>query len=183
MTYRQVVQRIRVPSGFVMLPVLILSARSTKLSLVVGAVMAIVGLVIRGWASGYLRKNQELTTSGPYGYTRNPLYFGTLFLGAGAAIAGGTLWFIALFVAFYLAIYSPVIFAEAETMRRMFPESYESYSRQVPLFLPRLRPPPSSGPGPRFERSLYMKHREYQAAMGFLLVYAILIAKYLWTVG
>jgi protein-S-isoprenylcysteine O-methyltransferase Ste14 len=181
MTYQQLVQRIRVPSGFFLLPLMLLLASPTPLSLGFGALVALAGLLIRGWASGYLKKNEELTTAGPYGYTRNPLYLGTLLLGTGAAITSGSGWFVAIFLTFYVAIYSPVILAEAETMRRLFPESYEAYSREVPLFLPRLKPRPTTGES-RFEPALYLKHREYQAALGFMLVYAALLAKYLWNV-
>ncbi|HEX8184364.1 MAG TPA: isoprenylcysteine carboxylmethyltransferase family protein, partial [Blastocatellia bacterium] len=156
----------------------------------IGAVISIVGLMIRAWASGFLRKNQELTTTGPYAHTRNPLYFGTFILGTGIAISGGTLWFVALFMALYLLIYVPVMYAEAETMRHLFADEYEHYSKQVPLFLPRLTPyrAPSKHQANatseslierRFDGSRYLKHREYRAAFGLLVVYALLAAKFL----
>ena len=154
--------------------------------------MAIIGLGIRAWASGHLRKNQELTTSGPYAHTRNPLYLGTFLLGMGVAMGGGTVWFIALFAALYLLIYVPVMIAEADTMRDLFSEQYQHYSATVPLFVPRFSPygtdsassyaaqfkKRSSWRGGReFDASLYMRHREYRASVGFLIVYAMLITK------
>jgi protein-S-isoprenylcysteine O-methyltransferase Ste14 len=192
-TFRQLAQRIRVPAGFVLAPLLFISARPTLASLAAGAFIAVVGLSIRAWASGHLKKNQELAKSGPYAHTRNPLYLGTFLLGTGAAVGGGTLWFVALFAAMYLIIYVPVMFAEAETMRELFSIEYEDYSKQVPLFVPRFTPysPHGSrsyaaqlgrsawGSGRQFDPSLYMRHREYRAALGFLMVYALLATKML----
>ncbi|MEK6323802.1 MAG: isoprenylcysteine carboxylmethyltransferase family protein [Acidobacteriota bacterium] len=191
MTFRQVAQRIRVPAGFVLAPLLFISAQPTLASLAAGAFVAIIGLGIRAWASGHLRKNQELTTSGPYAHTRNPLYLGTFLLGTGVAVGAGTLWFAALFVALYLLIYVPVMVAEADTMRDLFSDEYEHYSKQVPLFVPRFSPygahssssyaaqlKRSSWRGGRqFDGSLYLRHREYRAALGFVLVYAMLATK------
>jgi protein-S-isoprenylcysteine O-methyltransferase Ste14 len=171
-----------VPAGFLLAPLLIISARPTASSLGIGAIISIVGLMIRAWASGFLRKNQELTTTGPYAHTRNPLYLGTFILGTGIAISGGTLWFVALFMALYLLIYVPVMLAEAETMRHLFLKEYEHYSQRVPLFLPRFTPyrATSEARGERrFDGSRYLKHREYRAAMGLVIVYALLAAKFL----
>ena len=178
------------PAGFLLAPLLIISAKPTILSLIVGAAISICGLMIRAWASGFLRKNQELTTTGPYAHTRNPLYLGTFILGTGIAISGGAPWFVALFMALYLLIYVPVMFAEAETLRQLFSKEYEHYSERVPLFLPRLtayRAPSDHSAdameearGERqFDTSRYLKHREYRAAMGLVIVYALLAAKFL----
>jgi protein-S-isoprenylcysteine O-methyltransferase Ste14 len=188
MTFRQLAQRIRVPAGFVLAPLLIISARPTRGSLMAGAVVAAVGLAIRAWASGYLRKNQELTTSGPYAHTRNPLYLGTFLLGTGVAIGAGSVWFIALFAALYLLIYVPVMLAEAETLGQLFPADYEQYSSRVPLFLPRVTPYRAAPraqvgggyrpePRRRFDLSQYLRHREYRALIGFIAVYALIAAK------
>ena len=189
MTFGQLAQRIRVPSGFVLAPLLFISARPNSRSLISGAVVSIIGLAIRAWASGYLKKNEELTVTGPYAYTRNPLYLGTFLLGTGVAISGGTLWFTALFMCLYLFIYLPVMFAEAETLRELFPSEYADYGRRVPLFLPRVTPYRRSRwqeflaandpvkEGRRFDASLYLRHREYRAALGLLAVYILLGVK------
>ena len=189
MTFKQLAQRIRVPAGFILAPLLLISARPTVSSLAAGAFVAVIGLWIRAWASGHVRKNQELTISGPYGHTRNPLYLGTFLLGIGVAVGGGTAWFVAVFASFYLLIYVPVMMAEAETLRELFGEEYPSYEREVPLFVPRLTPyRPSNVVGNkdyrsrsdvirRFDLSQYLRHREYRAAVGFVLAYALLAAK------
>ena len=179
------------PAGFVLAPLLFISARPSPGSLVAGAFVSVVGLAIRAWASGHLKKNQELATSGPYAHTRNPLYLGTFLLGIGIAIGGGTLWFVVVYGAMYLLIYVPVMLAEAETMRGLFADEYQDYSRQVPLFVPRITPYGVHGRhsyaaqlkrsiwrrGPSFDRSLYMRHREYRAALGFAVIYVLLATK------
>ena len=191
---RRLAQRIRVPAGFALVPLLPIVARPTPASLVAGGAVALLGLAIRAWASGCLRKNEKLTTFGPYAHTRNPLYLGTFIMGTGIAIGSGVFWFVLLFMALYLLIYVPVMFAEAETMADFFPEEYEDYSRDVPLFVPRLTP--YSAPGgrgaeaagrlagasnaSRFDSALYLRHREYRAALGVLAVLAVLAAKFYW---
>jgi protein-S-isoprenylcysteine O-methyltransferase Ste14 len=182
---RTFMQRVRVSSGFLLLPLLFLAARPAAITLLSGAAVSAVGLLIRGLASGYLKKNEELTTSGPYARTRNPLYVGTFVLGAGAAIASASLWFIAAYLIFYLVIYVPVIMAEAETMKKLFKEEYSLYSRHVPLFFPRITAYRAEGSAKNAERrfafSQYMKHREYRAAIGCAAVFLALMAKMLLT--
>ena len=187
MSFKQLAQRIRVPAGFVLAPLLFISAQPTAGSLAAGAFIAIIGLAIRGWASGHVKKNQELTISGPYAHTRNPLYLGTFLLGTGVAAGGGAVWFVAVFATFYLMIYVPVMLAEAETLQELFSKEYETYRREVPLFVPRFTPYHSdseglylhsrTGEGRQFDLSLYMRHREYRAAVGFVAAYALLAAK------
>src|SRR5262245_59340451 len=105
LTFRKLAQRIRVPAGFVLAPLLLFSAKPTPRSLLAGVALSLIGLLIRAWASGYLKKNQELTTTGPYAHTRNPLYFGTFIMATGIAISTNAWWFVALFIALYLLIY------------------------------------------------------------------------------
>lgn len=191
MTFKQIAQRIRVPAGFVLAPLLFISARPSSSSLAAGAFVAVIGLAIRAWASGHLKKNQELAISGPYAHTRNPLYLGTFLLGMGVATGSGALWFVGVFAAVYLSIYVPVMLAERDTMRDLFSDEYEEYGKHVPLFVPRFTPysghsansyaaqlkRPMWRAGRQFEPSLYMRHREYRAALGFVVIYALLATK------
>jgi len=181
-TFRKIAQRIRVPAGFILAPLLLIAARPTPGSLIAGVLLALVGLIIRAWASGHLKKNQELTIAGPYAYTRNPLYLGTFIMGAGVAVATGALWFVALFIFFYLLIYLPVMSAEADYMRELFPDDYQTYNQHVPLFFPRITPYRPQGfegsPSKSFDPSLYLRHREYRAALGVAFVLALLAARY-----
>jgi hypothetical protein len=142
-------------------------------------------LGIRAWASGCLKKNEELATAGPYAYTRNPLYLGTLLLGAGVAVCTRSLWFAAVFGVFYILFYIPVMIAEADTLGKLFPDEYAAYSERTPLLLPRLTGfamasrgrRRSSSSGQVFDSALYMHHREYRALLGFLFVLSFLIVK------
>lgn len=190
-TLRDIIQRIRVPAGFLLIPLLLFVARPTALSMIVGSIVAVIGLVIRAWASGCLKKNRELTTWGPYAFTRNPLYLGTFIMGVGVAIGSGVVWFAALFMTVYLLIYLPVMFAEADYMSELFAEQYAEYRRAVPLFAPRLTPYRASSLDKsgiketsrgtnRFQPSLYLRHREYNATLGVVAVFAFFIARYLW---
>ncbi len=179
--FKSLAQRIRVSAGFLLVPLLVVAARPTMMTLIIGGAIALLGLGIRAWASGYLKKNQELTTSGPYAYTRNPLYLGTFIMGAGAAIASGSWWFTAAYLGFYFLIYVPVMMAEAETMRKLFPDEYEKYSQRVPMLIPRITPYRSAEEkqpgGKRFEIAQYIRHREYRAAIGCAVVFLFLIAR------
>lgn len=182
--FRRLAQRIRVPAGFVLAPLLFIAAKPNWRWFIIGAAIAMVGLAVRAWASGYLKKNLELTTTGPYAHTRNPLYLGTFMLGSGIATSSGAWWFIALFMALYLLIYVPVMMAEAETLGKLFITEYAHYCQSVPLFLPRLTAYRAAGQPRaviserRFAWSQYLKHREYRAALGVVIVYALLAAKF-----
>jgi len=65
--------------------------------------------LIRALASGHVRKNEALATSGPYAYTRNPLYLGSLLIGIGFAVAARSWWVGVALVVMFFAIYLPVI--------------------------------------------------------------------------
>ena len=129
---------------------------------------------MRGLASGHVQKDKQLTTSGPYAYTRNPLYLGSLFMAAGFALAARSWWIVALMLLMFAVIYIPVIAGEERYLRQTFPE-YDDYARHVPRMLPRLTRYGSRQSA--YSSARYWKHREYQAAIGCAAVLAILIAK------
>lgn len=171
------VQRLRVPIGFLTAILFVIVSKPTLTSLAVGVPVALIGILIRAWASGHLRKNAELAVSGPYAFTRNPLYFGSFLMAVGMAIAGGTLWVGLWLVAFFLLIYYPVMRAEAVHMRHLFAESYEQWAAAVPLFIPRLTPWRAISTDRTFELNQYLHHREYRALIGLSIVIAILVVK------
>lgn len=172
--YADTVARLRVPFGFLMVAAFAWFSEPTALSLAVGLPVSVLGLGLRAWAAGHLAKNQDLATSGPYSYTRNPLYLGTLLVAAGLAVGGFRVGLAVLFGAVFLLIYLPVIGLEEQHLRRLFP-AYEEYARRVPAILPRFLPAASSDA--RFRWSLYRKNQEYQALAGFLAGAAYLIWK------
>lgn len=172
------VQRWRVPLGFVCATAFIVFAKPTLQTLMIGGLVSICGLAIRAWAAGHIRKNTVLAITGPYAYTRNPLYLGSFFLGLGFTIAAGR-WVLALlFAALFLGIYLPVMRVEAGTLAGLFGDDFRRYAEAVPLFLPRLtrfRPDGTSDIG--FDRSLYLRYREYRAALGLLIAWGVLAAR------
>jgi protein-S-isoprenylcysteine O-methyltransferase Ste14 len=174
--WSRVARRIRVPLGFVFAVLYFWLARPSWRSIALGAVVIVPGLLIRALASGHVRKNEALATSGPYAYTRNPLYLGSLLIGIGFAVAARSWWVGIVLVVMFFAIYLPVIRDEEAFLRGRFPE-FEEYARRVPRMLPRIAPPGSGGEGGGFSFDLYLKHREYNALLGSVLLTGALIAK------
>jgi protein-S-isoprenylcysteine O-methyltransferase Ste14 len=172
-----VARRIRVPLGFIFAVVYVWLARPTTTSLGVGGLLLIPGLVLRGLASGHVQKDRQLTISGPYAYTRNPLYLGSLILAAGFAVAARSWWIVAIMLLMFAVIYIPVIAGEERYLRQVFPE-YEDYARSVPRLWPRSSP--YGGMQSAYSSARYWKHREYQASVGCAVVLAILVAKLVW---
>src|ERR1700735_3558063 len=107
--WSQIARRIRVPLGFIFAVVYFWLARPTWRSIVLGAIVVVPGLFIRALASGHVRKNEALATSGPYAYTRNPLYLGSLVMGLGFCVAARSWWVGLALVVMLFAIYLPVI--------------------------------------------------------------------------
>ena len=176
-TWSRVARRIRVPVGFIFAIVFVFLARPTRTSLIVGALVLLPGLVLRGLASGHVQKDKQLTTSGPYAYTRNPLYLGSLMLAAGFAIAARSGWIVAIMIVMFAVIYVPVIAGEEQYLRRTFP-GYDDYARHVPRMLPRLTRYGSQQSA--YSSARYWKHREYEASIGCVVVLAVLVAKLVW---
>lgn len=186
--WQRVARRIRVPLGFLTAALYLyeLWQRAPRPAAVAWSLALVLpGLGLRGYAAGYVKKNRELTRTGPYAHTRNPLYLGSMLIAFGFALALLS-WPVALVLAAgFLAIYVPVIASEERFLRATFPE-FDQYCRQVPRLIPRLTPasPPSDesqSPGSKestngsFSFALYLKHREYNAAIGAALLYLCLL--------
>jgi protein-S-isoprenylcysteine O-methyltransferase Ste14 len=172
--WSKIARRVRVPLGFVFAVFYFWMARPTWRSMALGLIGILPGLWIRALASGYVRKNESLATSGPYAYTRNPLYLGSLLIGIGFAIASRSWWVgVALLVMFF-AIYVPVIRNEEQFLRQRFPE-FPQYECCVPRIWPRIRPwSARDASGSNFAFDLYLKHREYNALLGAVATMTIL---------
>jgi protein-S-isoprenylcysteine O-methyltransferase Ste14 len=181
--WQKIARRIRVPLGFLAAALYLFSLwQHAPRPTAVAWSMALVlpGLWLRGYASGYVKKNRELTVTGPYAHTRNPLYLGSMLIAAGFAIALLS-WPVAVVLAIGFAIiYIPVIASEERFLRATFP-LFDEYCRRVPRLVPRPTPArfnrevgeqPS---GSSFSLDLYLGHREYNAAIGAALLYLSLL--------
>jgi protein-S-isoprenylcysteine O-methyltransferase Ste14 len=175
--WARIARRIRVPLGFLFAIFYFWMARPTWASLAVGVLIALPGTLVRALASGHVKKNEELTTTGPYAYSRNPLYLGSFILALGFAIAARSWSVGAAMLIFVAAIYVPVILSEEAYLRANFAD-FDEYTRRVPRLVPRwmVGAAPVAG---GFSRDLYLKHREYNAALGTLAMFVALVAK-LW---
>ena len=179
--WQQVARRIRVPLGFVTAGLYLyeLWRRPPDRSAIAWSLLLIVpGLALRSYASGYVKKNRELTVTGPYAHTRNPLYLGSMLMAAGFAVALES-WLMALVLAAgFAVIYIPVIASEERYLRAAFPD-FDAYCRSVPRLIPRLTPAQLLGnkdsPKGGFSLELYLRHREYNSLLGAALLYLSLL--------
>jgi protein-S-isoprenylcysteine O-methyltransferase Ste14 len=184
-------RRVRVPLGFLAAALYLVElARHAPEPAAVEWSLALIlpGLWLRAYASGYVKKNRELTQTGPYAHVRNPLYLGSILIAAGFAAALLS-WLFALYLAAMFAlIYIPVIASEERFLRGAFPD-FDAYCRRVPRLIPRLTParPPVQSPSPqdslevapttagKFSLTLYLQHREYNSLIGAGLLYFSLV--------
>ena len=174
--YADAVARLRVPTGFLLLVTFAWLSKPSLWSMGVGLPISILGLLLRGWATGHLAKNQQLATSGPYAYIRNPLYAGTVMVATGIVIASASGWLAVIFALVFVLVYLPVIELEEQHLRQIFPE-YAEYATRVHRLLPISK---WTGRGDVFRWELYRRNEEYQALSGFLLAAGWLAVKWFW---
>ena len=167
--------RWRVRLGYPLALAVLWFSRPTLQSILLGALAGAIGLCIRAYAAGYLHKQEVLTVTGPYAYTRNPLYLGSAILALGAGIATYSWISISILVIYFAVFYSIVMRREERELHLRHGESFEEYARTVPLFVPRLTAAklPGNSAG-SFSLAQYKKNHEWQAAAGFLLLLVVL---------
>jgi protein-S-isoprenylcysteine O-methyltransferase Ste14 len=176
-SYARIARRIRVPLGFVFALLYLWLAKPSWRFLLLSLLLIVPGLVTRALASGHVRKNEALATSGPYAYTRNPLYLGSLMIGIGFAVAARSWWVGVLLVLMFFAIYLPVIRDEETFLRQKFPE-FDEYARRVPRMFPSFTPNRGGdNEASKFSLALYLQHREYNALLGAVAVLAAVMVK------
>jgi protein-S-isoprenylcysteine O-methyltransferase Ste14 len=167
--------RWRVRLGYPLAIAVLYFSRPTPRSILLGALAGIIGLWIRAFAAGYLHKQEILTVTGPYAYTRNPLYLGSAILALGAGIATRSWISFLVLIVYFAVFYSMVMKREANELRLRYGTYFEDYARAVPLFIPRLTaaklPGDSAG---SFSFAQYKKNHEWQAAVGFLFLLLVL---------
>ncbi|MDE3103904.1 MAG: isoprenylcysteine carboxylmethyltransferase family protein [Acidobacteriota bacterium] len=175
--WQRIARRIRVPLGFVFAAVFLWLARPSCTTLLASLALVAPGVWLRAYAAGYVRKNAELTRTGPYAYTRNPLYLGSMMIAFGFAGAARSAAILVVLALLFAVIYIPTILSEESYLREHFP-GFDEYAAAVPRLLPRLTPAATGQTAGAFSRERYLKHREYNAGIGALAIYLALALKW-----
>lgn len=178
--WQKIARRIRVPLGFVFAGVFLWLAHPTWNTMLLSLLLVVPGVWLRAYASGYVRKNTELTRTGPYAYTRNPLYLGSMMIAFGFAVAAASWMILIALVLLFAAIYIPTIQGEEGYLREHF-AGFDEYAAKVPRLLPRLTPAEfpanENASGGRFSWKQWRHHREYNALMGAGAIYLALAVR------
>ncbi|WP_260736908.1 methyltransferase family protein [Tunturiibacter lichenicola] len=178
--WQAIARRIRVPLGFVFAGVFLWRAQPTWKTMLLSLLLVVPGLWLRAYAAGYVRKNAELTFTGPYAYTRNPLYLGSMMIAFGFAAAAASWVILVALAMLFAAIYVPTILSEEAYLREHF-AGFDAYAAKVPRLLPRLTPASfpanENASGGRFSGEQWQHHREYNALMGAGAIYLALAVR------
>ncbi|MHB8054112.1 MAG: methyltransferase family protein [Candidatus Aminicenantales bacterium] len=175
-SFRKIAYRGRVRFALFVLIVVLVLARPTFRSVVIGAAIGLIGLALRAWAAGHIRKEKALAVTGPYRYTRNPLYLGSFILGLGLVVGARSWWGAGVFVVYFLAFYIPVMAEERDRLRNLFPRAESEYESRVPAFFPTLRPAPATEPR-KWDSALFLRNKEYRAWIGTTIVWGLFILR------
>jgi protein-S-isoprenylcysteine O-methyltransferase Ste14 len=178
--WQKIARRVRVPLGFVFAAVFLWLAQPTWKTMLLSLVLVVPGAWLRAYAAGYVRKNAELTRTGPYAYTRNPLYLGSMLIAFGFAVAAASWIILVALAVLFAAIYIPTIQGEEGYLREHF-AGFDEYAAKVPRLLPRLTaaefPATENASGGRFSSGQWRHHREYNALMGAGAIYLALAVR------
>jgi protein-S-isoprenylcysteine O-methyltransferase Ste14 len=169
-------QKIRVPAGTALGIVFLLFMHPSIRSLWIGVVISASGALLRLWAAGHIIKGRVLTRTGPYAYSRNPLYLGSFFMALGIIIGGQGYWLLPVFALFFITFYFPVMRAEEQELLHSYGDEFIEYSKKVSLFIPRFRP--AAYPVSGFLWSRVIGNREHRTVIGLLVAEAILVLQY-----
>jgi protein-S-isoprenylcysteine O-methyltransferase Ste14 len=166
MTILRRIARLRVTIGFVAGAAVLWLAEPTWRTLAIGGLVALAGEAVRVWAAGHLEKGREVTTSGPYAFTRHPLYVGSSIIGVGLAIASASA-IVAVMILAYLAItLTAAIRTEEAHLTEKFGAAYPDY-----------RAGRVAGESRQFTLARAMRNREYRAMLGLVIAMAMLAVK------
>jgi protein-S-isoprenylcysteine O-methyltransferase Ste14 len=157
------IARRRVPLGFACGVIAASLARPTRGSMLAGFAVAAIGEALRIWAAGHLEKGREVTMTGPYRFTRHPLYLGSTIMGVGLAIAAHSVIVAALVLGYLGVTLAAAISREEEHLTEKFGAAYPAYRDGV-----------AQGEARRFSVRRAVKNREYRALIGFFVAFALL---------
>jgi protein-S-isoprenylcysteine O-methyltransferase Ste14 len=169
--------RYRVPAGWLLGVVVLVLARPTPSSILLGLPLGFIGEAIRIWASGHIEKTKWLATGGPYAHARHPLYVGSVLLALGVAVASASVWVVLAVAVYFLAFFPAVMREESDFLARKFPEEFAAWAGEVPAFWPRITP---GGPrSSRFEWTRVSLNREWRTAAALFAITALVFARQL----
>jgi protein-S-isoprenylcysteine O-methyltransferase Ste14 len=172
---RALLVRRRVALGFVVAAAALILARPTWRSWTEGLVVALVGEAIRLWAAGHIEKGREVTASGPYRWTRHPLYVGSSLMAVGAIVATRSPVVAVVTAIYIVATLTAAITSEEAHLKQKFGDAYDRYARA----------PVPATVGTRaeditmrvFSLERAMRNREYRAVIGLIGGFLILALK------
>jgi protein-S-isoprenylcysteine O-methyltransferase Ste14 len=139
-----------------------------------GVAVATLGIAVRMWASGHVKKDKMLATTGPYAYVRHPLYVGNHLITLGFCLASGLWWSFFVWIALGFFYYPQTIAHEDKRLARLFPDDWEAWSKETRALIPRLRPyRPGQSSEWSFRQSLRQNGEPIIAALLFLCLYIL----------
>ena len=172
--------RLRVVAVYLLLAGLIALSRPTPRSVNLGLAFVVFGEGLRIWAAGHLRKTVALVTSGPYRYTRNPLYLGRLLIFTGLCLMAempymANLVLIALGYGVFFGYYLPrKERIEPARLREVHGAAYERYFESVPALVPTKTPYPETG-ATGWSSDRLLRNREHWMVAGLLAIWLLLL--------
>lgn len=177
----RIISKNRIILSFAGTVLFIYFATPTRATIIAGIPLILIGEIMRTWSSGYIKKNEVLSQSGPYALTRNPLYLGTFLIGAGFSIMTNRIILICIYLVIFFFIYKLTIQSEEKLLSAKFGDTYFKYKQRVPVFFP-IKPScfrssswkTSSG---LFDWRLVIKHREYHTWIGIIAGIIIFVGK------
>lgn len=161
--------------GMVALVVVLYLSEPSAISIGIGFFFIVFGMAFRAWSAGYISKNKELATKGPYELTRNPLYFGSFLLGLGIAIGGDNLYSYLIFLVYYFSFFPFLMIIEHRRLKKQFGEKYKKWYKTSNSFFPKIKKVKQFN----FNISYYMKNKEYKGLYFSFFIIAIYILKVL----
>ncbi|MEN8154884.1 MAG: methyltransferase [Acidobacteriota bacterium] len=172
-TFTKYFIRYRAFVGIISLILVLLLAEPNAKSIAIGFFFIMAGTFFRAWASGFINKNEELATKGPYQLSRNPLYFGNFILGTGIALAANNLYSYIIFALYYFIFFPALMIIENKRMKEIFGEQYNKWSKNLNSFFPQIKKINFKG----FNISYYVKNKEYKVIYFSLFIVIVLIFK------
>lgn len=176
-SWRRLVLEHRVLVTAVLVLPMAMMVRPSRVSLVAGLPLIVLGEALRLWASGHIHKMREVATTGPYALCRHPLYLGHFFITAGFVVAGNSPWVALLAVIGFWLIFQPTMEREEGMLRDQFGADYEAYMQTTPRFWPRWRPTALVG---GHSWALVRQHREINNILGLAAGLGVLAGFGLW---